>query len=153
MRSIYLAIAFGLSFGFVAQSANAQFPQSQYQTQPAVSPYLNLNRGGANLATNYFGIVRPQIDTRNSIQSLQSQINTLGAGSPTDPLATELATGHTVQFMNYSMYFGHTPGAEKNIRTAGNSGPGQPSRAGSPPTRAGAPASQNTQQNQQQNPR
>jgi hypothetical protein len=128
MRASYLAIALGLSFGFVTPSAHAQPPRTSYDSQPAVSPYLNLLRPGTNQATNYYGLVRPQIDTRNSIQSLQSQVNDLSAGSSTDAVGTELSTGHAVQFMNTSKYFGRTASMDKTGRTTqGGSGRPKPS--------------------------
>jgi hypothetical protein len=137
MRAFYLFMALGLTFAVNARPANAQSPQSAYQPQPAVSPYLNLTRGG-NLANNYFNLVRPQIDTRNSLQSLQSQVNTLDAGLQPGATAPELSTGHAVQFMNYSKYFGRTPGVDSTNRIT----PANPNQAQStrrPPVRGGTP--------------
>src|SRR3954463_13791069 len=81
-----------------------------YRTPP-FSPYLNLNRRGTNPAINYYGLVRPQVEFRNSIQNLQQQVTDLNvqtavAGSAVDPNLPP--TGHPVQFQNYSHYFGGT---------------------------------------------
>jgi hypothetical protein len=74
--------------------------------RPPVSPYLNLFNGGTNPAINYFGIIRPQIEFRNSIQQLQQQI-AMGEQS-TGELATTLGmvtTGHPSFFMSHRKYF------------------------------------------------
>jgi hypothetical protein len=78
--------------------------------RPAVSPFLNLFRGG-NPAINYYGLVRPEIDTRNSLLQLQQQ-SVQGAiplgivGQPTDrTLQGPPSTGHPVRFGNYGRYF------------------------------------------------
>jgi hypothetical protein len=75
---------------------------------PPVSPYLNLLRGGTSAGVNYYGIVRPEIEFRNSIQSLQQQVNTVGAAviNEEQSLSGLPPTGHPVRFMNYSHYFG-----------------------------------------------
>ncbi len=96
-----LAIA---AVAYSAGSARAQVPYNR----PPYSPYLNLLRSG-NPAINYYGLVRPQIDFRNSITGLQNQVGTLDravndvaqAGSRTG-LPT---TGHPTAFLNYSGYF------------------------------------------------
>ena len=69
--------------------------------QPAVSPYLNITRGGAPAAVNYFGIVQPQLQFNSAINQLQVQQQgiagtVLGDGS---------TTGHPVQFNNYSHFY------------------------------------------------
>jgi hypothetical protein len=75
---------------------------------PPVSPYLNLLRSGSSPAINYFGLVRPEIDFRNSLQQIQQQISGLPGAAGYDPNAP-LSTGHPTQFMNYSHYFGNNP--------------------------------------------
>jgi hypothetical protein len=78
--------------------------------RPAVSPFLNLFRGG-NPAINYYGLVRPQIDTRSSLLQLQQQELQGGyplgvAGQPQDRLLQgPPSTGHPVRFGNYGRYF------------------------------------------------
>src|SRR5436190_462969 len=45
-------------------------------TGPPVSPYVNLLRRNNPLFLNYEGIVRPQVEFRQSIQNLQQQATT-----------------------------------------------------------------------------
>lgn len=69
------------------------------------SPYLNLLNRNANPAITYYGIVRPQFDTANSIQRLQEQstANTQAVTAVGELAAPE--TGHAVGFMTQSRYF------------------------------------------------
>jgi hypothetical protein len=96
---------------FAVGPVRAQLPYNRPQTspfgQPAVSPYLNLLRQGTNPAINYYGIVRPQIDTQSSIMQLQQQMAVSAAtGGTQDTTGGVLFTGHPTQFMNLSHYFG-----------------------------------------------
>jgi hypothetical protein len=89
--------------------------------RPTVSPYLYLLNGGQSPAVNYFGIVRPQVDFRNSLIQMQQQI-AMGDQSLAD-LATAtsmLTTGHPSLFMSHRKYF----------MTTGISSPGQMGRLG-----------------------
>jgi hypothetical protein len=83
-------------------------PQNPY-VRPPVSPYLNLNRDGVP-AINYFGLVRPQMQTAQQLQTLQmqqAQMAQLGFAGDETTGATGLAmTGHNAQFFNYSHYYG-----------------------------------------------
>ncbi len=65
-------------------------------SRPAYSPYLNLLRGGASPATNYFGLVRPQLDFRSGLLQLQQQTATLDQGfaTPLDEAVT--GRGHAI---------------------------------------------------------
>ncbi len=45
--------------------------------RPAVSPYINLLRTGSDPAINYYGIVRPEVAFRSSINSLDQQQSNL----------------------------------------------------------------------------
>jgi hypothetical protein len=77
-------------------------------TRPAFSPYLNLARRDTAPGINYYGLVRPQINTQQSIQGLQQQqqatarelVMQQGAVSPDLPV-----TGQPVGFMNAGGYF------------------------------------------------
>jgi hypothetical protein len=101
----------GLSLGLLvslAGSAHAQFgPQYQLPSaRPAISPWLNLLRGGASPANNYFNLVRPEQDFGSNIYQLQGQtqanraaINNLEYG----PYA--FTTGHRSGFMTQGRYF------------------------------------------------
>jgi hypothetical protein len=105
--------------GGVAPSAHAQGyvrPQTNPFPKPAVSPYLNLLRGG-NPAINYYGLVRPQEDTATALLQLQQQQQQqmanqalLAAGDPTLPV-----TGHPTRFFNYSHYFFNQGGGPAGV--------------------------------------
>jgi hypothetical protein len=79
-------------------------PQTNPYNQPAVSPYLNLNRGG-NPAVNYYGLVRPLNEINTSIQQLQQQSLTGHGVLTPEEAALVPATGHPVQFFNHSHYY------------------------------------------------
>jgi hypothetical protein len=104
----------------LAPAANAQAPGSI--TRPPYSPYLNLARPG-NPALNYYGLVRPEIDWRNSVGNLQTEFSALNqelnnpvAGNPAFP-----STGHPVTFLNYShFYYGVRGGRPPLIGYGGN---------------------------------
>ncbi|SRR6185312_703237 len=73
--------------------------------RPAFSPYLNLTRPGGTPALNYFGMVQPQTQFRQSFQNLQGAVN-FNQQAISNVQAGELpATGHAVGFMNYNSYF------------------------------------------------
>jgi len=85
------------------------YTQPQVNPHPAVSPYLNMTRGGTNVATDYYGIVRPQLETQQTLQNLQSgltqvqtDVATVHENTANNPM-TE--SGHNITFFNYSHYF------------------------------------------------
>jgi len=81
-------------------------PTNPYARGP-VSPYLNLIRPG-NPGINYYGLVRPQIETDRYIQQqeiLAAQTQVVGA----TPLPITV-TGHPTRFLSYSQYFMTTSG-------------------------------------------
>jgi hypothetical protein len=108
-----LALFGVLAWGGLGVSfASAQVPLGGYSPPqvgpPAFSPWLNMNRPGGG-ATNYFGMVKPQMQTQQQLQNLQYQQNLLQSGVGTGvgadqnvPLST---TGHPVRYMDYSRYF------------------------------------------------
>lgn len=82
--------------------------------RPAVSPYLNLFRGG-NPAVNYYDLVRPQQEFGNALQQLQQQ-----QAAPAVPLAAEAVqgipvTGHTAVFMNFSRFYNRPIGGPASM--------------------------------------
>jgi hypothetical protein len=85
-------------------------PFQSLPTQPSVSPYLYLSAGGnnANLVTNYFGFVRPQLDQmeasrqqQRKIQQLESQMKKMSAAGAGQQAADGPSAAHymdTAQF-------------------------------------------------------
>ena len=110
MRSWYLSACVAvcsLTLGATEVFAQPQPGISNYRS-PTVSPYLNLLRGpngnAGTPAINYFALVRPEIQTSQSLLGLGSDVNTnrqaindLTFGLP--------ATGHPTQFLNLGSYF------------------------------------------------
>jgi hypothetical protein len=86
--------------------------------RPPISPYLNLLRRGGSVSNNYFNLVRPEFEFRNNIQRLQQDQTQLErrVDSGTQGAAGLPATGHSVQFMNTSHYFGTRSGGGATSR-------------------------------------
>jgi hypothetical protein len=115
-----LAVVGFAMFGSASQ-ARAQFFQpggGAPNQPPTLSPYLNLTRPGAP-GINYYGMVRPQVDTAKQMQVLQQQqlqqqqlYGQLGMfDDGTGQAAPTVAvTGHQATFFNYSHYFGQAGG-------------------------------------------
>src|SRR6476646_5252443 len=113
--------------GFLATGrASAQYRPGSYgsygRSGPALSPYLDLTRGG-NPATNYFLGVLPEIDRRRTkveqgtaIVDLErrtdaqaAQLQALEAGGALDLTGGGLPpTGHATGFGTYGSYYGLT---------------------------------------------
>jgi hypothetical protein len=97
--------AIGLAMSATAISAQPPVPGG-YARPPAFSPYLNLNRGGSP-AINYYGLVRPEIQFRQSLLHLSNDVaanqQALGSGNP--GMNDMPFTGHPTQFMNLNGYF------------------------------------------------
>lgn len=98
--------------GLVVVSAPvlAQGPGPSPPRRPALSPYLNLLRGG-NSAVNYYGLVRPQNEFRaannqlqNSVNRLQSEIDQTQALQQSG-ISQLQATGHKSGFNTHRAYF------------------------------------------------
>ena len=131
IQSWSVACGLGISLGFLmlvtASSVPAQGTYTRPMTSPngapAVSPYLNLVRGG-NPAVNYYGLVRPQMDAQHALQQLQSGVAAPASSLPMDATPN---SGHPVQFMNFSHYFNNNVGG-------GLSGRGAGGQAGGPAT-------------------
>ena len=135
--SLFVAVcAVGVSLSVGAGNAQAQppVPGGGYSRPPAFSPYLNLLRGGGSPALNYYGIVRPEMQFRQSIQNLSNDINlnqqaigdlAAGGGLP--------LTGHSTQFMNLGGYFMNSSGGQ--IGGAALPAPTRSAGLGGPPRR------------------
>lgn len=114
----------------VALEAPAQIPGSMapgtapMQSGPTFSPYLNLLQRGGSPAINYYGLVRPEIQFRNTMQSLaneleQTQTEVAVGGQP--PTLTQ--TGHPIQFFNLGHYYpGSVQGGQGHAGVGGATG-------------------------------
>src|SRR5262245_13531567 len=71
----------------------------------AYSPYLNLLRRGNPLYQNYYGLVRPEIDVRRSIQGLRLEAYTNQQNIASLESQAIPASGHATNFFNTSHYF------------------------------------------------
>lgn len=87
--------------------------------RPAYSPYLNLTRAG-NRATNYYGLVRPEVEARAAYLNLQQQVGQLRRppASQTAAFDEEPATGYPVRFLDYGAYFRGPPIGAPQTRVA-----------------------------------
>jgi hypothetical protein len=110
---VYLGALIVVLTGLVGSRASAQyFPGPRYPTynpysRPTYSPYLNLLRSG-NPAVNYYGLVRPEQDTR--LNFLQLQQNLYTQSSSYDAALDTLITGNRGSFLNYQRYFQNNRG-------------------------------------------
>jgi hypothetical protein len=77
-----------------------------YSRPPTFSPYLNLARGGS-AALNYYGLVRPEVQFRQSLLQLSNGVaaNQQAIGDVNAGLGGTPMTGHPTQFMNLGGYF------------------------------------------------
>src|SRR5207249_283467 len=107
-------VGYGLLLGLIAIEgtcpAQAQGPAYQVNPgrKPVVSPYINLLRSGTDPGINYYGIVRPEIAFRNSIQQVQEQQQQLVDANQQQTLATYMTlptTGHVSGFQTQAKYF------------------------------------------------
>lgn len=112
-RLVTAAVVLGALMGSARAAAQVPFgPRVGAAAAPPFSPYLNLTRPGGSPALNYYGLVRPELQTRNAVLGLQQQVTanrtlltnltnqndpTGGAGLPD--------TGHTATFLNTGTYF------------------------------------------------
>jgi hypothetical protein len=85
--------------------ASAQF-YSPYASPPRVSPYLNLYRVGGSTASNYYNLVRPDIEYRTAIQQLgqQAYSNQQAITAAQNQMALP-PTGVAAGFQNHYGYF------------------------------------------------
>src|SRR5438309_11081054 len=80
-----------LALGAAPASAQLGVYQRPYQPRSPFSPYLNLGRGG-NSAINYYGLVRPQIETTRSLQNVEYQLQNTAAAAAALPTTTSQPT-------------------------------------------------------------
>jgi hypothetical protein len=134
------ALALALAPGVAHAQLGPYMPPQTYNpyARPTISPYLNMVRPGANPALNYYGLVRPQIQTSKALLAFQQELLPVAGGlAPAVEQTTGLAnnlptTGHPTSFYNYSTYFpsatgtraggtlgGTTPGTRPQFGTLG----------------------------------
>ena len=139
-------IVFGtLSLLLLTNSSWSQPPvPSSPTSRPVFSPYLNLVRRDAPPGINYFGIVRPQLATQNSLQLLQQQIN--GGQQQQMQFAGQSvinpdlpSTGQQVFFLNTGGYFLNSRAGVGPINPALSTRGGIPTSIIPTPTRPTAP--------------
>jgi hypothetical protein len=119
------AVGLTLSVGVEVASAQPPPPGVSYARPPAYSPYLNLLRSGNSAGVNYYGLVRPEIQFRQSIQNLSTQVdaNAQAIGNLATTGNGQSATGHSTQFMNLGGYFlGNSGGGMSGGSRAGTIG-------------------------------
>jgi len=118
----------------VVWPANAQptYQPPYVNPKPAISPYINMARGG-NAALNYFGLVVPQQQFNNYIEQ-QQYLQSQGASATGNMTNSTLPiTGVSPRFLAYNQYFltvtprGRTGGGNTGVGTG----------AGTPPFGAG----------------
>jgi hypothetical protein len=89
-------------------------PFSSISRGPSVTPYLALDQPFTNTATNYYTLIRPQLEQQriNQIQSrqnqlMQRQLGEVASRPPYDPTGSErmAPTGHTAVYMNFGGYY------------------------------------------------
>jgi hypothetical protein len=108
-----------------ARAQGVYAPPALYQNNPyqrgPISPYLNLARPGTLPGINYYGLVRPQIQTGRALQNFQQELLPLASGlnavaeqqqlqtgqlgQPGQPINNLPTTGHTTRFYSYGTYF------------------------------------------------
>lgn len=122
MKRLTIAIMVAASLGYTADlHAQGAPPSTAFN-------WLNLNRGGASAATNYYGIVRPNNMTQNALMNLNQDYNNLrqsALSSRNQPQEGIQSTGHAATFMNFGHYF---PGLNRSGGGAMRPGQGGPAR-------------------------
>ncbi|HET6575737.1 MAG TPA: hypothetical protein VFG68_19205 [Fimbriiglobus sp.] len=100
--------------------------------RPTFSPYLNLLRQDNPTYLNYYGLVRPQLDFRQSLQNLRFDLSAYQSQSQTNGQATLPGTGHRTVFMNTMGYFMTMGGGPINRQGGAYSAGGAMQPGGSP---------------------
>ncbi|MFL5245100.1 MAG: hypothetical protein ACJ8FY_23605 [Gemmataceae bacterium] len=139
IRSVFCLAGFSILVASNFAGAQVNSPVSQFSpyarpnystgARPALSPYLNLLRGG-NPAANYFLGVLPEFERRANAVQFSTAIQDLEqrsamVGDTGEPLAVTLTTGHPTAFGNTAGYFGNGAGqrvSPTNAPTGGRRG-------------------------------
>jgi predicted alpha/beta hydrolase len=115
-----------------------------------VSPYLNLARRDINPAINYYGLVRPQFELRNTLQQFGNQITGLEqqqAALGNEFTADLPVTGQRAGFQTQNRYFFNTGvgvtglfGQQRGLRPGSSGAGGVAGTGGFSGVGAGTPA-------------
>ncbi|MDD3470104.1 MAG: hypothetical protein PHE53_09025 [Thermoguttaceae bacterium] len=81
MIRIFSAIVVVCVMSLFAATASAQTSYLNNNSLGRYFGYTNLNRTGASNASNYYNLVRPQIDTQSALRTQQGQLNSLQRSS------------------------------------------------------------------------
>ncbi len=111
IRSAVVLVVLGAAGVASAQPPPA--PAGPAPQRPTFSPYLNLLRANNSTTLNYYGLVRPEQQFRQSIGTLQGAVNAnqqaIGE-MQANPAGGPAVTGHPVYFLNTGGYFQNTVG-------------------------------------------
>ncbi len=152
-KSLLIVLTLAMPNVVFAQTGQiGSYNRPRTNTYPSVSPYLNMGRGGSNPAVNYYGIVRPQVDTNRAFQQLDPSmfggdprfgLGGAAIGPDGNPIpganqylpdqTTGLSTGHPATYFYYSHYYQMQPGQRSAAGGAGgNSNFGRPNTTATP---------------------
>ncbi len=77
MVKIFSGVMVVCVMSLLATAASAQTSYLNNNSLGRYYGYTNLDRAGASNASNYYNLVRPQIDTQNALRNQQSQLNSI----------------------------------------------------------------------------
>lgn len=113
LATVTIAVTLGMA-GSVSAQGLGRGPALRPLPAPAFSPYLNLLRRETPGYLNYYGLVRPQQDFRQSIVGLRQDVAanqaTIQAATGPDGVLIP-TTGHRSYFLNTAGYFQSIGGA------------------------------------------
>ncbi len=110
--------AAGLLATAAAARAQPGFGTPGFAPPPTSFNWLNLRRPG-NAGINYYGLVRPQQQTYQALQQLQTQVNQNAGGAPNlAGLPLPGTTGVVGGFQTQWPYFQNVPLTMANMQTA-----------------------------------
>lgn len=143
-----MALALAAACGSVgAASAQGPTPVGPV-TQPTFSPYLNLLRRDNPAYLNYYGLVRPQQEFRQSIVNLRQDVYNVSQSQQQSTDQSSLpGTGHRTVFLNTMGYFMNSSGGPGNRQGIPVSTGGATRTGGAPaqaPVRGGPQGPQST---------
>lgn len=125
----------GVVLAATASSAFAQqtIPGGPGVLSPVYSPYLNLLNRGQSAGANYYGLVRPQLNTENSLLMLQRQ------GIANQEVEKQMTANTALPITGQPSFFLNTGGYFLNNRTGAPLNPTQNAALKAPTTPARPP--------------